>query len=226
MSEKMSMLAQGFVDVDNEVISLERLRNNIRRILHQGLPELFPYGNAGASVLELTEKMLHNDHSNASTQLQCTNCDFVDNAINDRLTSVIHGIPHISTTTRDQLQTTLVSNSRVVCPECISPLKNVLTFLYFPKLLFFSIGGNHEISISKTINVRTGTGLKKSNLRGIVYHGGFHFTSRIIKDDGNVWFHGQLGRDGIMEKHVQDFNEMELRNCNERVACLVLYTQK
>jgi hypothetical protein len=145
--------------------------------------------------------MLHNDHSNSSTQLQCTNCDFVDSAINDQLTSEIHGIPHVSATTRDQLQTTLVSNSRLVCPECTSPLKNVLTILHFPKLLFFSIGGNHEISISKTINVRTGTGLKKLN-------------------------DGQLGRDGIMEKHVQDFNEIKLRNCNECVAFLVLYPQK
>jgi hypothetical protein len=39
------------------------------------------------------------------------------------------------------------------------------------------------------------------NLRGVVYHGKFHFTSRLIKPNGQVWYH-----DGILtgSKCMQD----------------------
>ena len=127
--------------------------------------------------------------------------------------------------TRDQLRTTLVNDSRLRCPESITPLKSILTFLHLPKVLFFSVSG-HEIAINKSIKVRTSGGVKIFHMKGIIYHGGFHFTSRIIKQNGTVWFHdGQMGRECILEKHVKHFKTIELSNCNEREACLVVYTQ-
>jgi len=120
-------------------------------------------------------------------------CDFVNDAVTDHLSSVIHGVPCVSSTTRDQLWTTLVSDSRLRRPQCISPLKNVLTFLHLPKVFFMAV--SQEISISKSIQVRTSSGINIFHLNGIIYHEGFHFTSRIIKQNGTVWFHdGQLGR--------------------------------
>jgi hypothetical protein len=125
----------------------------------------------------------------------------------------------------DLLQTTLVRGSRLVCPDCISPLQDIISYHHIPKLLLFSIGDN-QIAISKTINIRTGMNVEKFYLKGIIYHGGFHFTSRIIKDDGNVWFHdGQLGRACIYEKHIVQFDSNEIRNCDQRNASLIVYAQ-
>ncbi|KAF8573069.1 hypothetical protein K439DRAFT_1258076, partial [Ramaria rubella] len=36
----------------------------------------------------------------------------------------------------------------------------------------------------------------KMNLRGIIYHGLYHFTSRIIDKTGNIWSHNGTKFDG------------------------------
>ena len=92
-------------------------------------------------------------------------------------------------------------------------------------MLLFSVGGL-KISASKIIKLRTVNESRKFHIRGIVYHGGFHFTSHIITDDGAVWFHdGQLGANCRYEKRLSDFSEIELNTCNERQMSLVIYAQ-
>ena len=93
MSEMGLVMTQGFADIQEEKVSVERIRNNICHALHSEFPNLFPYGHQGASVVELAEKMFYDEQPNASAQLQCTNCDFVNDAITERLSSVIHGVP-------------------------------------------------------------------------------------------------------------------------------------
>jgi hypothetical protein len=87
-------------------------------------------------------------------QHQCTNCDFFNDLIDDPLSPVIHGIPHISVNTRDLLDTTLVTELRLVCPECIYPLTNIISYNHFLKLLVFAVGG-HNIGINKYIKIRS-----------------------------------------------------------------------
>jgi hypothetical protein len=215
MSESAHILTQCFLDVQNERLSIERLWNNIWHDLHQEFPNLFPYGHQETSVVDLAEKLFYDEQPNASAQLQCVECDFVDNTINYQLLSVIHDIPQASNTTRDQLQTTLFSDSRLRCHECNIPLKNVLTFHHVPHVLFFSVSGS-EIAISKYINIDTINGTKRFNLKGIIYHGIFHFISCIIKQEGNVWSHdGQWGRRCTFEKHIKEFRTIDLSACNK-----------
>ena len=104
--------------------------------------------------------MFHNVQVNASSQLQCMNCDLCDDSVDDQLSPVIYGIPNISATVREQLQTTLVTESRQVCTECSNPLTNVITYHHLTKLLIFSIGG-YQIEINKFVKVRTNGGTKK-----------------------------------------------------------------
>ena len=225
MSARMSNLVQGFTNIDDHVISIERLRNNLRQSLHQDFPDLFPYGHQGASVVELAEKMFHNEVPNTTLQLQCSMCDFFKESTDRHLSLVIHGVPRVSATTRDQLRTTLVNDSRELCPECVRPLEHIVTFYDMPKILIFSVS-EHNIVISHTINVRTANGINKYYLKGIIYHGGFHFTARIIRQDQTVWFHdGQLGRNCLLESPVKKFSVADLNYCNDRNACLAIYTQ-
>jgi hypothetical protein len=227
LSERMGILGQGFEDVGNGILTIERIRNNIRQDLHHHFPDIFPYGHRGTSVAELANKMFHNVQVNASSQLQCMNCDLCDDSVDDQLSPVIYGIPniHVSATVMEQLQTTLVTESRQVCTECTNPLTNVITYHHFPKLLIFSIGG-YQIEINKFVKVRTNGGTKKFYLKGIVYHGGFHFVSRIVEKDNTVWFHdGQLGRGCIYEKMLEEFSSSDLHMCSERIASLVIYAQ-
>ena len=60
-------------------------------------------------------------------------------------------------------------------------------------MLIFSVVGQN-ISASKIIKLEMVDRSREFYIKGIVYHGGFHFTSRVITNDGRVWFHdGQLG---------------------------------
>ncbi|KIM81655.1 hypothetical protein PILCRDRAFT_71820, partial [Piloderma croceum F 1598] len=94
-----------------------------------------------------------------------------------------------------------------------------------PKMLMFSVVGQN-ISASKIIKLKTVNRSRKFYIKGIVYHGGFHFTSRIITTDGGVWFHdGQIGANCQYEKRLSDFSELELNTCNERQMSLVIYAQ-
>jgi hypothetical protein len=95
--------------------------------------------------------------------------------------------------TKDQLKWTLVCESEGSCPECLMPLKYVTSYYNFPNILLFSVGG-HKISATKCIKIRTDSGPKRLHLKGLVYHGAFHFTCCIVTNDGSVWFHNrQLG---------------------------------
>ena len=225
LSERMDVLGKGFQDVKNGILTIERLRNNIRQDLHHQFPHIFPYGHQGTSVVELVTKIFHNEHINASSQLQCKNCDFCDNLIDDRLSPVIHGNANISTTVRDQLEATMITASRQFCPQCLHSLSNVITYNHLPDLLIFAVGGSN-IEMSKYIKISTNGRRKKIYLKGIVYYGGFHFVSRIVGEDGTVWFHdGQMGRECIYEKLLEEFSNTDLKFCNGSTASVVIYAQ-
>jgi hypothetical protein len=225
MSVKMNELAQGFASVEEKVLTIEELRNNVRQGLHQDFPGLFPYGHRGASVVELAEKLFHIEVPNVMKQQLCDTCDFIGEPEDDHLSLVIHGVPRVSATTREQLRTTLVTDSRELCAECLNPLKVVLKFHHMPEVLLFSVSDN-EISMSRTIKVRATDRINKYYLKGIIYHGGFHFTARIIQQDNTVWFHdGQLGRYCHMERAIKEFNKDDLNYCGDRRACLAIYIQ-
>jgi hypothetical protein len=52
-------------------------------------------------------------------------CNYYVTHKDDHLSFVIHGIPRVSTTTCEQLHTTLVTDFRELHAECRSPLKGV-----------------------------------------------------------------------------------------------------
>jgi hypothetical protein len=224
-SERMRTLGKGFDDVKNGILTIERLRNNIRQDLHHQFPDMFPYGYQGTSVVELVTEMFRTEQTNACSQLQCINCNFCDYLIDDSLSPVIHGNGNIFDTVKDQSQALMVTTSRQVCPECLNPLRNVITYNHSPKLLIFAVGG-YNIELSKYIKISTNDRRRKFYLKGIVYYGDFHFVSHIIQKDGTVWFHdGQMGRECIYEKMLEEFSNSDLKICSERSASVVIYAQ-
>ena len=70
--------------------------------------------------------------------------------------------------------------------------------------------------------------IKILNLRGIVYHGGYHFTSRIVSSKQQIWYHDGINtgkiclRDGMLGSQSED----RLRVCRGRDLVLAVYTQK
>ena len=95
-----------------------------------------------------------------------------------------------------------------------------------------------RVSISKTIRVKGSNG--KSTmlpLRGIIYSGGFHFTSHVITPGKEVWYHdGMLTKRTCIKKgNLGDFTEDALKVCREknlsgetieRQAVVAIYSKK
>ncbi|KAF8580380.1 hypothetical protein K439DRAFT_1357133 [Ramaria rubella] len=61
------------------------------------------------------------------------------------------------------------------------------------------------------------------NLRGIIYHGGYHFSSQIIDKTGNIWTHDGTKFNGqciIAGKVTPE----ELGFLGIRTACIAVYS--
>jgi hypothetical protein len=66
------------------------------------------------------------------------------------------------------------------------------------------------------------------HLKGLVYRGGFHFTCRIIDESGNIWFHDGIitGRTSIKEGTFASVSQPNLKVCQNKQLCLVIYGHK
>jgi hypothetical protein len=65
------------------------------------------------------------------------------------------------------------------------PLQKSIGYNSLPPLLIFEINSNN-ITLSKTIGFKGDDGMKVLQLKGMFYHGDFHFTSHIVSLDGVV----------------------------------------
>ena len=110
------------------------------------------------------------------------------------------------------------------CSSC--PEKQMLLheFVYPLPLLALDFAG-HNICIDFEINVPISNRNIKYKLRGIIYFGDAHFTSRVLLDNGSIWFH-----DGILTKQrlicdgmVNNMNSESLRMCRGRKAVSAVY---
>jgi hypothetical protein len=65
------------------------------------------------------------------------------------------------------------------------------------------------------------------DIRGLIYHGDFHFTSCIIGTDGMVWYHDGIATRNSCENDG-DFNKFSSKNmlkCRGKKLILVVYAR-
>jgi len=105
-------------------------------------------------VVDLALKVFHNNNINVSTRLQCVNCQFADEPVENELSSIVFNASENIRSTKDQLKWTVVCESEGSCPECLMYLKYVTSYYNFPNILLFLVGG-HKISATKCIKIRT-----------------------------------------------------------------------
>jgi hypothetical protein len=82
---------------------------------------MFPYGSRGTSVIDLASKVLNNEEMNASLQLECTNCQFIGDVVDDRLSSLIFSSSNGIMSTKDQLRHISVT-FKVILPRMFEPI--------------------------------------------------------------------------------------------------------
>ncbi|KAH9949756.1 hypothetical protein B0H21DRAFT_687977, partial [Amylocystis lapponica] len=62
-------------------------------------------------------------------------------------------------------------------------------------------------------------------LCGIIYYGGFHFTSRIIMSDGSIWFNDGISTGNMckLEGNIVNVNQNVLAKSGTRKSCAIIY---
>ena len=121
--EHLKPLASGFkkylMGVDD--ISLEDVRDVLRKRLHARHPTEFPTGAAGASVAGLAARIFHTNTTSASASVECTQCDYKEDLVDYRLGLVLHEISNRFELTGLWLKN-LEHHTSKKCPDCSQPL--------------------------------------------------------------------------------------------------------
>ncbi|KAJ7030888.1 hypothetical protein C8F04DRAFT_961062 [Mycena alexandri] len=66
-----------------------------------------------------------------------------------------------------------------------------------------------------------------SRLRGIIYGGDAHFTSRYISAQGSVWFHDGMttARSYVEEGHIDSMDAASLVHARGKTALVLMYAR-
>ena len=227
MNRIMNILASGFYKVEGGQGSLETARNKVRHLLHQRNPMLFPYGQLGTSVNEMAQNLLRSDNVIASHWFHCVDCDVESNVNDDLQTCVIECNADRDCTISACLQRKFKDrHPRMKCDHCHGDVDVIMSFDDVPKILAFS-SLDPSIQVSKKIHFHDGDSDVVFVLKGIVYHGGFHYTSRVIVDN-SVWFHDGMvtGRECEYEKLLDEYGDNELSTCHGKSMSMVFYAQE
>ena len=226
MNRIMNVLASGFHRASGGQGTMESARNKVRHLLHQRNPNLFPYGQVGIPISEMSEQLLRSDGIIASTWLRCIDCQDENNLNNNLQTCVIQCPDDRDCTTSMCLQKKFRDrHPRKRCGHCNGEVDKITRFDVIPKVLVFSVS-DATVRVSKKISFHNGGSMVIFGLKGVVYFGDFHYTARVCVGR-KVWFHDDIatGRKCTYEKTLSDFTDSELSTCGGRTLSLVVYAQ-
>ena len=84
-----------------------------------------------------------------------------------------------------------------------------------------------NIKLNKTLKFEQEGETIVLDVRGLIYHGDFHFTSRIIGTDGIVWYYDGMttGSSCENEGDFDMLSSINLLKCKGKKLILVVYTR-
>ena len=113
--------------------SLETARDTIRNELHSQSPALFPYGTRGTSVSTLASAILAPQNFMAISSPECTNCEYSEASIDDRLDFVLYEKEDTPKSNSHWLRS-LEHETHARCPECSSVMMQPISFKSAPNV--------------------------------------------------------------------------------------------
>ncbi|KAJ7043000.1 hypothetical protein C8F04DRAFT_945047 [Mycena alexandri] len=220
--------------VAGRVISLESARNAVRRGMYAQTPEYFPYGPNQTSIDRIAQAILP-EKDYASGRQSCGICGFADPSEYGLFDAFMCATansqsPTPSGTKLSQWIKKSLSHGRGNCPVCRQTGRRVrmnmtVSVTDVPNLLVISLD-DPQLVIDPILHFDKEDVLTCMKLRGIIYGGHGHFTSRYISQNGAIWYHDGVttGRRCTLEGNITHLNDMRvLGSCREDRALAVIY---
>jgi hypothetical protein len=159
----------------NGQASFETARDAIRNELYSQSRALFPYGTRGTSVSALASAILALQNFVAISSPECTNCEYSEASIDDRLDFVLYEKEDTLKSTSHWLGS-LEHETHERCPECFSAMMQPISFKSALNVLIFETN-LRNIKLSNTLKFEQEGETVVLDVKGLIYHGDFHFTS-------------------------------------------------
>ena len=156
----------------NGQTTFETARDTIRHEIHSQSPVQFPYGTRGTSVTALASAILAPHDFVAISSPKCTNCEYSEPPINDRLGFVLYEINDMPKSIFKWLGS-LKHETQNKCPYCFSAMMQPISLKFIPSVLVFEIN-SRNITVSKHLKFEQKGETVGLNIRGLIYHGDFH----------------------------------------------------
>ncbi|KAJ7768493.1 hypothetical protein B0H16DRAFT_1308108 [Mycena metata] len=218
--------------------SLEGARDRMRATLHTAKPQDFPYGPNGTTIDRIA-RIMFPETTHAEGVKTCSTCGYVDPEhyelfepymcaalSNNQIVTYPGGVP-VSAWIHDNLSTTHTS-----CPICALSSRRVRLTMHYkvsnvPPVMFVTVDCGSML-YNKSLHFDINGAMVISRLRGIIYGGDAHFTSRYISAQGSVWFHDGMTtvRSYVEEGHIDSLDVTSLRNARGKSALVLVYARE
>ena len=223
-NQYLSTLHNGFQKYLRGVSTIEAACDSVQTLLYENDPVLFPSGHTGCSVSALATQMFYPIYKVPQLHLKCSHCNHTIIINSNRIGRLMH-VAHSATGSISQiLESHMRHQSQQVCDNCNAPLESTIHFSETHKLYAVDIT-DRDVILSRTVKIQGSVRATTLHLKGLVYHGGYHFTCRIVDESGNIWFNDGIttGRISIKDGKFGSVSQPNLKECRNKKLCLVIY---
>src|SRR6266540_3266875 len=183
-SNLAKMLHKTFQNIANDD-GFEKHRDIFRHALESIDPRNHKFGEL-AAVESLLDHLLATEHETTRIHNICSNNHL------ETVHSIHSGHNHPGMVVHDSIQQWInLSGSpiRRRCRVCNEPYTRITVYNDLPQVIAFELRDKSTL-LDSTIQVKQLTGTQLTyRLAGVVYFGDMHFVTRIVRQDGQIWFH-------------------------------------
>ena len=213
-------LSDGFNDVDNNIKTLEGIRDHVRQLLHSYFPQTMAFGHF-TSIESVFSALLDTTYPVQEVVYIC--CNNHVRRISDSYSLVLLSGVSSYESTNEWIQRR-EEETQHLCTTCEEDVFVKYSFTEMPSLIVFEFGGQ-ELHMDFFIDVQPNSnGQSKMRLAGIIYYGRQHFTAQIILSDGQIWFYDGIttGKNLVYSGSIYQ-NPPDLSHCRGKQASAAIY---
>jgi hypothetical protein len=229
-----AQLAKGWESFAEGTRALETVRDQVRASLAHDNPAGFPAGPVFTYLYMLTDAVFGTSVWGRDT-IKCVACNLIaSERAGYPCTRTVYKHAGLSSRYKQDymlshwLNDLKISRAIGRCRICKSGLARIEVPDVAPPVLYFAVD-DPMIKFDPALNISVGGMGVRYVLRSVIYVGNHHFTSRIIKENGDVWYHDgiETKSTSIAEGNIHSLDPAFLNTCvrhgDVQDACGVLY---